>query len=165
MAKLNIPKNYLDLTLDELINQILDSHKLVILESFRVLKPDDYEKVIHSINEILEQDCQIEFLSAVEDEEDENKWLLEIGIDETSLEFSIQQEEDKIDDRGLVDGINLLFHKLKADFSLFSYWDSEWDSHSIGFGIISNDCINDLTKIIHNRKENDWFELFYITHS
>ncbi len=163
MAKLNIPKNYLDLTLDELMNNILEPHHLTILDSFKVNKPDDYEKVIYQINEILEESYQLEFLSASEDEEDENKWLIEIGIEETTLEFSIQQEEDKIEDRGLVDGINKFFHKVKADFRLFSYWDSEWDSHSIGFGLIHKKLIKELSQIMQDRKENDWFELFYIS--
>lgn len=163
MAKLNIPKNYLDLTLDELMNKIIEPEYLTVLDSFKVHKPDDYKKVIHKINEILSEDNQLEFLNATEDDEDENKWLIEIGMDETTLEFPIQQEEDKIEDRGLVEGINKLFHKLKTDFRLFSYWDSEWDSHSIGFGIIEKKLIKELSKIIQNRKENDWFELFYIS--
>ncbi len=163
MAKLNIPKNYLDLTLDELMNKILESHHLTILESFKVNKPDDYEKVIRQINEILDEDHQLEFLNASEDEDDENKWLIEIGIEETTLEFPIQQEEDKIDDRGLVNGINKFFQKLKVNFRLFSYWDSEWDSHSIGFGIINKKSIKEFNDLMQNRKENDWFELFYIS--
>lgn len=162
MAKLNIPKNYLDLTLDELMNKIIDSSHLIILESFKIHKPDDYEKVISQINEILSEDYVIEVLNATEDEEDDNKWLLEIGIEDTTLEFSFQQEEDKIEDRALVNGINKLFSKLKIPFRLFSYWDSEWDSHSIGFGIVAKDTIQELSQIMHNRKENDWFELFYI---
>ncbi len=163
MAKLNIPKNYLNLTLDELMNSILNPKQLVLLDSFKVHKPEDYKKVIQQLNEIIETNYQIEFISAVEDEEDENKWLIEIAIDEENLEIPIQQEEDKIDDRGIVNGINKLFHKLKWDIRLFSYWDSEWDSHSIGFGLVPKSLIKKLCEIIQDRKENDWFELFYIS--
>jgi len=161
MAKLNIPKNYLDLTLDELINSIFDKNCIKI--SSKIHKPDDYEKVIHKINEILEESFQMEFLSASENEEDENQWIFEIGVDEIVVEFTLYQEEDKIEDRGLVNGINQLFNKLKTGFSLFSYWDSEWDSHKIGFGLVSNKSKKDIQNIINSRKENDWFELFYIS--
>jgi|YNPMSStandDraft_2_1061718.scaffolds.fasta_scaffold01753_4 hypothetical protein len=163
MAKLNIPKNYLSLTLFELISQIIDNKKIAVIEKLKIHKPDDYQKVIKSINEILDEDYQLELVSVTEGEQDENQWILEIACDETSLEFSILQEEDKIDDRGIVDGINQIFSKLKADFLLFSFWDSEWDSHTIGFGIIPSKSKKQILELMNSRKENDWFELFYIS--
>jgi hypothetical protein len=52
---------------------------------------------------------------------------------------------------------------LKADFLLFSFWDSEWDSHTIGFGIIPSKSKKQILELMNSRKENDWFELFYIS--
>ncbi len=163
MAKLNIPKNYLDLTLDELLSTIFGTNQLICIESYKIKKPQDYKKVIHVINEILPENFQVDFMDVTEDEDDENKWIIELGIEDITAEIPLQQEEDKIEDRVLVDGMNKIFHKSKADFKLFSYWDSEWDSHSLGFGLVSKSNIKELLNLIKSRKENDWFELFYIS--
>lgn len=164
MQSLNIPKNYLNLTLDELLNNVLGSENLVVLSSSETYVEgiDSYKDAIKSFNAFMPAEYTLRWVSG--SDEDETEWTIVLSCMDADEEeeFNVSPEEKIIDDRAIINAINRLLNKVGTTFRVFSYWDSEWDGDTIGFGIISEKLIPELKNILKIREENDWHEVFSI---